>query len=144
MYIILSTPVAAIIIIYAIYKWLKRKSDQEKEFWWDQKHLRGGRGCKIYAAAKAILLLIAIVGIMLIVVSLAYGQVPRLHDLSNEKFLTTLLGASFLVLTQLGFFGLIYLLKRASRLNLGKIILFFAIIGAIAVILIAGICLAAF
>lgn len=76
MFIIVSTPVAVIIIIYAICKWLKRQSYREKEFWWDQQNLRGGQGCKLYAIAKAILLLIAIAGALLIVVSLAYGQVP--------------------------------------------------------------------
>lgn len=144
MFIIASTPLAVIIIIYAICKWLKRQSNREKEFWCDQKNLRGAQGCKLYAFAKAILLLIAMAGALLIVVSLAYGQVPRLHDLTNEKFQLAFLGAAILLFLQLIPFGLIYLIKRASKRNLGKVILFFIVIGGIVAALLTTIFLAAF
>ena len=37
MYIILTTPVALILLVYGIYKCIMRQSDREKEFWIDQK-----------------------------------------------------------------------------------------------------------
>ncbi len=123
-------------IIYGIYKWCIRQSDKEKEFWWDQKNLRGGRGISIYNIAKGFLLLVAIAGGMLILVSLIYGQVPTWHDFGDKKFPWAVLGA--------GFFGVIFLIKYASKHNVGKIVLFFTLIGGIAAILITGICLAAF
>lgn len=143
MYIILTTPVAVCVIIYSIYKWIMRHSDREKEFWREQKNLHGGRGCKVYAVAKAILAFVAIAGFMFIMVSVLNGETPRLRDLTSAKFQIALLGVSFLSLTQIAFFGLIYMLKRASKCNLGKVILFFTVIGVIAAVLIAGICIAA-
>lgn len=144
MYIIMTTPIAVCVIVYAIYKWIMRQSAREKEFWWDQKHLRGGRGCRLYAIVKAILLFVAIAGAMLIGVSLIYGQVPTLRDFTNEKFQIAFLGAGFLIFIQLAPLGMIHLLKHVSKLNLGKVILFFIIIGSITAVLITGICLAAF
>ena len=37
MYLLLTTPVALFLLIYGIYKWLKRQSEREKEFWNEQK-----------------------------------------------------------------------------------------------------------
>jgi len=140
---IIPIPVLIIIIIYGIYKWCMRQSDKEKEFWWDQKNLRGGHGVLMYNIAKGFLLLVAIAGGMLILVSLAYGKVPNLHDLSNKKFLVAFLGANFLAIMQFGFFGFIYFIKKAEKHNTGKMVLFFSLISIIATILIAIICLSA-
>jgi hypothetical protein len=131
------------IILHRIYHFLRKQSNREKNFWWEQKHLRGGKHCHLYTAAKALLLLIAIAGVLLILISLAYGQTPRFHDLTNPKCQTAILGAGFLIFIQLTPLGLIRLLKYASKLNLGRIILFFIITGSIAAILITGICIAA-
>jgi hypothetical protein len=144
MYFLIPTPILIFFIIYGIYKWCMRQSDREKEFWWDQKNLRGGRGISMYNIAKGFLLLVAIAGGMLILVSLIYGQVPTWHDFGNKKFLWAVLGAGFLGIMQFGFFGVIFLIKYASKHNIGKIVLFFTLIGGIATILITGICLAAF
>ena len=87
MYILLSTPAAFILLVYSIYKWIMRQSDREKEFWIDQKVYGHPVSLKLYALIKAVLFLIAIGGIMLILVSLVYGQVPTWRDFSNKKFL---------------------------------------------------------
>ena len=76
MYILLSTPAALILLVYSIYKWIMRQSDREKEFWIDQKVYGHPASLKFYALLKALLVLIAIGGIMLIMVSLIYGGVP--------------------------------------------------------------------
>jgi hypothetical protein len=136
--------ICAFIIINRIYHFLRKQSNREKNFWWEQKHLRGGKHCRLYTAAKALLLLIAIAGLLLILISLAYGQTPRLHDLTNPKFQTALLGAAVLLLLQLLPLAIIHLIKRAAKPNFGKIILFFTIITGIAAILLTGICLVAF
>ena len=64
-----------------------RQSDREKEFWIDQKVYGHPVSLKLYALMKAVLFLIAIGGVMLILVSLVYGQVPTWRDFSNKKFL---------------------------------------------------------
>ena len=144
MILIVTIPVVILFVVYKIFKWLMRQSHTEREFWWDQKHLRGGRGCWIYNMIKGFLLLICIAGGLLILVSLTYGQVPTLHDLGKEKFIVSFLGAGFLALMQIGFFGLIFFIKKASKHNTGKIILFFSTIGIAAATLVAVICIAAF
>ena len=87
MYILLSTPAAFILLVYSIYKWIMRQSDREKEFWIDQKVYGHPVSLKLYALIKAVLFLIAIGGIMLILVSLVYGQVPtwRVPVLSADR-----------------------------------------------------------
>ena len=144
MYIILTTPVALILLVYGIYKWIMRQSDREKEFWIDQKVYGHPASLKLYALMKVLLLLIAIGGIMLILVSLAYGQVPTWRDFSNRKFLWAVCGASFFIIVQFGSLGLIRLIRHVGKFNTGKVILFFLLIGIIAAILLAGICIAAF
>jgi hypothetical protein len=79
-----------------------------------------------------------------ILISLVYGQTPRLHDLSNEKCQTAILGAAVLLLLQLIPLAIIHLIKRAAKSNLSKIILFFAIITGIAAILLTAIYITAF
>ena len=74
MYLLLTTPVALFLLIYGIYKWLKRQSEREKEFWNEQKIYGHPVSLKIYGWLKAVLVLIILGGIMLILVSLAYGQ----------------------------------------------------------------------
>ena len=86
MYLLLTTPVALFLLIYGIYKWLKRQSEREKEFWNEQKTYGHPVSLQIYGWLKAVLVLIILGGIMLILVSLAYGQVPTLRDFSNPKF----------------------------------------------------------
>ena len=76
MYILLSTLVALILLVYGIYKWIMRQSNREKEFWIDKKVYGHPVSLKFYALMKAVLFLIAIGGVMLILVLLAYGQVP--------------------------------------------------------------------
>ncbi len=144
MYIILTTPVALILLVYGIYKWIMRQSDREKEFWIDQKVYGHPASLKLYALMKVLLLLIAIGGIMLILVSLAYGQVPTWRDFSNRKFLWAVCGASFFIIVQFGSLGLIRLIRHVGKFNTGKVILFFLLIGIITAILLAGICIAAF
>lgn len=107
MYILLSTPVALILLVYSIYKWIMRQSDREKEFWIDQKVYGHPVSLKLYALMKAVLFLIAIGGAMLILVSLAYGQVPTWRDFSNRKFLRAVCGAGFFIIVQFGPLGLI-------------------------------------
>ena len=53
MYIILTTPVALILLVYSIYKWIMRQSDREKEFWIDQKVYGHPVSLKLYALMKA-------------------------------------------------------------------------------------------
>ena len=144
MYIILTTPVALILLVYGIYKWIMRQSDREKEFWIDQKVYGHPASLKLYALMKVLLLLIAIGGIMLILVSLAYGQVPTWRDFSNRKFLWAVCGASFFIIVQFGSLGLIRLIRHVGKFNTGKVFLFFLLIGIITAILLAGICIAAF
>ena len=139
MYIILTTPVALILLVYGIYKWIMRQSDREKEFWIDQKVYGHPASLKLYALMKVLLLLIAIGGIMLILVSLAYGQVPTWRDFSNRKFLWAVCGASFFIIVQFGSLGLIRLIRHVGKFNTGKVILFFLLIGIITAILLAGI-----
>ena len=141
MYIILTTPVALILLVYGIYKWIMRQSDREKEFWIDQKVYGHPTSLKLYALMKVLLLLIAIGGIMLILVSLAYGQVPTLRDFSSRKFLWAVCGAGFFIIVQFGSLGLIWLIRHVGKFNSGKVILFFLLIGIITAILLAGICL---
>lgn len=86
MYILLSTPAAFILLVYSIYKWIMRQSDREKEFWLIRKYTDIPSRLKLYALMKAVLFLIAIGGVMLILVSLVYGQVPTWRDFSNKKF----------------------------------------------------------
>ena len=83
MYILLSTPAAFILLVYSIYKWIMRQSDREKEFWIDQKVYGHPVSLKLYALMKAVLFLIAIGGVMLILVSLVYGQVPTWRNFSK-------------------------------------------------------------
>ena len=144
MYLLLSTPAALILLIYGIYKWIMRQSDREKEFWIDQKVYGHPASLKLYALMKVLLLLIAIGGIMLILVSLAYGQVPTWRDFSNRKFLWAVCGASFFIIVQFGSLGLIRLIRHVGKFNTGKVFLFFLLIGIITAILLAGICIAAF
>lgn len=139
MYIILTTPVALILLVYGIYKWIMRQSDREKEFWIDQKVYGHPASLKLYALMKVLLLLIAIGGIMLILVSLAYGQVPTLRDFSSRKFLWAVCGAGFFIIVQFGSLGLIWLIRHVGKFNTGKVILFFLLIGIITAILLAGI-----
>ena len=144
MYIILTTPVALILLVYGIYKWIMRQSNREKEFWIDQKVYGHPISLKLYALMKAVLFLIAIGGVMLILVSLAYGQVPTLRDFSSRKFLWAVCGAGFFIIVQFGSLGLIWLIRHVGKFNTGKVILFFLLIGIITAILLAGICIAAF
>ena len=144
MYIILTTPVALILLVYGIYKWIMRQSDREKEFWIDQKVYGHPVSLKLYALMKALLLLIAIGGAMLILVSLAYGQVPTLRDFSSRKFLWAVCGASFFIIVQFGSLGLIWLIRHVGKFNTGKVILFFLLIGVTTAILLAKIGFAAF
>ena len=144
MYLLLSTPAALILLIYGIYKWIMRQSDREKEFWTDQKVYGHPVSLKLYALMKAVLFLIAIGGVMLILVSLVYGQVPTWRDFSNKKFLWAVCGASFFIIVQLGALGLIWLIRHVGKFNTGKVFLFFLLIGIITAILLAGICIAAF
>ena len=102
MYILLSTPAAFILLVYSIYKWIMRQSDREKEFWIDQKVYGHPVSLRLYALMKAVLFLIAIGGVMLILVSLVYGQVPTWRDFSNKKFLWAVCGASFFIIVQFG------------------------------------------
>ena len=60
MYIILTTPVALILLVYGIYKWIMRQSNREKEFWNNQKVCGHLASLKLYALMKAVLFLIAI------------------------------------------------------------------------------------
>ncbi len=144
MYILLSTPAAFILLVYSIYKWIMRQSDREKEFWIDQKVYGHLISLKLYALMKAVLFLIAIGGVMLILVSLVYGQVPTWRDFSNKKFLWAVCGASFFIIVQFGSLGLIRLIRHVGKFNTGKVFLFFLLIGIITAILLAGICIAAF
>ena len=144
MYIILTTPVALILLVYGIYKWIMRQSNREKEFWIDQKVYGHPVSLKLYVLMKAVLFLIAIGGVMLILVSLVYGQVPSMQNFSDRKFLWAVCGTAFLILMQFGFMGLIRLIRHIGKFNTGKVILFFLLIGVISVILLAGICIAAF
>ena len=144
MYILLSTPAAFILLVYSIYKWIMRQSDREKEFWIDQKVYGHPVSLRLYALMKAVLFLIAIGGIMLILVSLVYGQVPTWRDFSNKKFLWAVCGASFFIIVQFGSLGLIRLIRHVGKFNTGKVFLFFLLIGIITAILLAGICIAAF
>ena len=80
MYLLLTTPVALFLLIYGIYKWLKRQSERVKDFWNEQKIYGHPVSLKFYGWLKAVLVLIILGGIMLILVSLAYGQVPTLRD----------------------------------------------------------------
>lgn len=144
MYLLLSTPAALILLIYGIYKWIMRQSDREKEFWIDQKVYGHPASLRLYALMKALLFLIAIGGVMLILVSLAYGQVPTWRDFSNKKFLWAVCGASFFIIVQFGSLGLIWLIRHVGKFNTGKVFLFFLRIGIITAILLAGICIAAF
>jgi len=144
MYILLSTPAAFILLVYSIYKWIMRQSDREKEFWIDQKVYGHPVSLKLYALIKAVLFLIAIGGVMLILVSLAYGQVPTWRDFSNKKFLWAVCGARFFIIVQFGSLGLIRLIRHVGKFNTGKVFLFFLLIGIITAILLAGICIAAF
>lgn len=142
MYILLSTPAAFILLVYSIYKWIMRQSDREKEFWIDQKVYGHPVSLKLYALMKAVLFLIAIGGVMLILVSLVYGQVPTWRDFSNKKFLWAVCG--FFIIVQFGSLGLIRLIRHVGKFNTGKVILFFLLIGIITAILLAGICITAF
>lgn len=58
MYLLLTTPVALFLLIYGIYKWLKRQSEREKEFWNEQKTYGHPVSLKIYGWLKAVLVLI--------------------------------------------------------------------------------------
>ncbi len=144
MYIILTTPVALILLVYSIYKWIMRQSNREKEFWIDQKVYGHPISLKLYALMKAVLFLIAIGGVMLILFSLVYGQVPTWRDFSNRKFFRAVCGAGFFIIVQFGSPGLIRLVRHVGKFNIGKVILFFLLIGIITAILLAGICIAAF
>ena len=144
MYIILTTPVALILLVYSIYKWIMRQSDREKEFWIDQKVYGHPASLKLYALMKAVLFLIAIGGVMLILFSLVYGQVPTWRDFSNRKFFRAVCGAGFFIIVQFGSPGLIRLVRHVGKFNIGKVILFLLLIGIITAILLAGICIAAF
>lgn len=144
MYILLSTPAALILLVYSIYKWIMRQSDREKEFWIDQKVYGHPASLKFYALLKALLVLIAVGGTMLIMVSLIYGGVPTWRDFSNKKFLWAVCGAGFFIIVQCISLGLIWLIRHVGKFNTGKVILFFLLIGIITAILLAGICIAAF
>ena len=139
MYSLLSTPAAFILLVYSIYKWIMRQSNREKEFWIDQKVYGHPASLKFYALMKAVLFLIAIGGVMLILVSLVYGQVPTWRDFSNKKFLWAVCGADFFIIVQFGSLGLIRLIRHVGKFNTGKVILFFLLIGIITAILLAGI-----
>lgn len=52
MYLLLTTPVALFLLIYGIYKWLKRHSEREKEFWNEQKIYGHPVSLKIYGWLK--------------------------------------------------------------------------------------------
>ena len=134
MYLLLTTPVALFLLIYGIYKWLKRHSEREKEFWNEQKIYGHPVSLKIYGWLKAVLVLIILGGIMLILVSLAYGQVPTLRDFSNPKFRWAACGAAFFIIVH----------RHIGTFNTGKVVLFFLLIGTITAILLTGICIAAF
>ena len=121
-----------------------RQSDREKEFWIDQKVYGHPASLRLYALMKALLFLIAIGGVMLILVSLVYGQVPTWRDFSNRKFLWAVCGAGFFVIVQFGSLGVIWLIRHVGKFNTGKVILFFLLFGIITAILLAGICIAAF
>ena len=121
-----------------------RQSNREKEFWIDQKVYGHPISLKLYALMKAVLFLIAIGGVMLILVSLVYGQVPTWRDFSNKKFLWAVCGASFFIIVQFGSLGLIWLIRHVGKFNTGKVILFFLLIGVITAILLAKIGFAAF
>lgn len=112
MYLLLTTPVALFLLIYGIYKWLKRHSEREKEFWNEQKIYGHPVSLKIYGWLKAVLVLIILGGIMLILVSLAYGQVPTLRDFSNPKFRWAACGAAFFIIVQCASLGLIRLIRH--------------------------------
>ena len=144
MYLLLTTPVALFLLIYGIYKWLKRQSEREKEFWNEQKIYGHPVSLKIYGWLKAVLVLIILGGIMLILVSLAYGQVPTLRDFSNPKFRWAACGAAFFIIVQCASLGLIRLIRHIGTFNTGKVVLFFLLIGTITAILLTGICIAAF
>ena len=124
MYLLLTTPVALFLLIYGIYKWLKRQSEREKEFWNEQKIYGHPVSLKIYGWLKAVLVLIILGGIMLILVSLAYGQVPTLRDFSNPKFRWAACGAAFFILIQCASLGLIRLIRHIGTFNTGKVVLF--------------------
>ena len=126
-------------MVYNIYKWSMRQSDHEKEFWIGQKVYGHPTSLKLYALMKAVLFLIAIGGIMLILVSLVYDQVPTWRDFSNKKFLWAVCGAGFFIIVQFGSLGLIRLIRHIGKFNTGKVILFFLLIGIITAILLAGI-----
>ena len=144
MYIILTTPVALILLVYGIYKWIMRQSNREHEFWIDQKVYGHPISLKLYALMKAVLFLIAIGGVMLILFSLVYGQVPTWRDFSNRKCFRAVCGACFFIIVQFGSLGLIWLIRHVGKFNTGKVFLFFLLIGIITAILLAGICIAAF
>ena len=144
MYLLLTTPVALYLLIYGIYKWLKRQSEREKEFWNEQKTYGHPVSLQIYGWLKAVLVLIILGGIMLILVSLAYGQVPTLRDFSNPQFRWAACGATFFILIQCASLGLIRLIRHIGTFNTGKVVLFFLLIGTITAILLTGICIAAF
>ncbi len=112
--------------------------------WINQKVYGHPVSLKLYALIKAVLFLIAIGGIMLILVSLVYGQVPTLRDFSNRKFLWAVCGAGFFIIVQFGSLGLIWLIRHVGKFNTGKVILFFLLIGVITAILLAKIGFAAF
>ena len=139
MYILLSTLVALILLVYGIYKWIMRQSNREKEFWIDKKVYGHPVSLKFYALMKAVLFLIAIGGVMLILVLLAYGQVPTWRDFSNKKFLWAVCGVGFFIIVQFGSLGVIWLIRHVGKFNTGKVILFFLLIGIITAILFTGI-----
>lgn len=143
MEIIIAIVFAIVYILYRIYRYAMQQSQREKEFWEDRRVYRNDFFTKLYAILKIILLFVAITAGLFVFVSLANGHTPPLRDFSDPKSRELILGAGFLLLVQIGVFGLIALARKGMKFEKMEVILFFGAIFVIAAALLAAICLAA-
>ncbi len=112
MILIFSTPIALLILIYAICKRISYHADREREFWKGQEIYGNPVWLKLYNLAKILLGGVAFSGINLIFVSLAYGKVPAISDFKNPEFLKTALATAAIMIPQVGIFGIYKLIRR--------------------------------
>lgn len=141
---VVSIIMLIVYILYKIYRYAMRKSEQEKIYWADRKMCGCNFSCKIYSVFKVVLLLMAIGCGLYLIVSLAYGQTPTFRDFSNPKFQEMFFGVGFLAMIQLGIFGFVYFAKKGLRNHRVKVFAFFATITIIAAALLFAIIKAAF
>lgn len=118
-------------ILYRIYCFAMRQSAREEEFWNNRKIFYNDIFTRIYAIAKIVLLIIVIFCVILLSVTLAYGQTPTLRDFRNPKFLELLLGASILAIPQCGIIWLYRRLKKGQRPGPVEIMFFLIFTGLI-------------